>query len=421
MKIGHNVNVNSVDYLRNSSIKEFTGVKYTSSDLKDGLLSVIVMAKNKTTLNEVKQQILSLHPENKLKCEYKIIKGFAVSVNPSSNWVNKNRDIDICLDGTVKIPNDTFKERDNKKNNRLNIAMPSLEMDKVWAKGFTGKGVTIAILDTGIHPHPDFAGRIVGFKDFVNQKTEPYDDQGHGTHCSGDAAGNGTVSNGLYKGSAPEASLVGVKLFDKNGDCKDSDLIKGVEWVVENKDKYGIRVISMSWGDKPLVSWLKDPLALAVDTAFKRGIITVASAGNSGPKAETVKTPAFTPSCIAVAAVDDENTLKTDDDNIPFFSARGPSPIDGLKKPDIATPGVDIMAASTTNDYRSGTGTSMACPIMAGIIACLIQASPSIGGEALKKVLFETARKIKGENEYSQGAGVPNANMVLDRILTRKE
>lgn len=173
-------------------------------------------------------------------------------------------------------------------------------------EGLTGKGVTIAVVDTGVHPHEDLTqptNRIVAFKDFVNEKKTPYDDQGHGTHCVGDAAGNGTASQGLYTGPAMEANVVGVKVLDAEGGGQLSTVMKGIEWCIKNREKYSIRVISLSLGAIATESYRDDPLCQVVEKAWHRGIVVCAAAGNEGPAAGTISTPGHDPIILTVGTL----------------------------------------------------------------------------------------------------------------------
>ncbi len=278
--------------------------------------------------------------------------------------------------------------------------------------GYTGKGVTIAVIDTGIYPHDDLTkpnNRIIAFKDFINNQEEPYDDQGHGTHCSGDAAGNGNRSEGRFIGPASEASLVGVKVLDKDGSGQLSTIIEAISWCIQQKDDLNIRVISMSLGAPAFESYRDDPLAQAVEKAWHNGITVCAAAGNSGPYPFTISTPGIDPLIITVGAMDDENTLTREDDEVARYSSRGPT-IDLRMKPDIYSPGTDITSLTVPGsplekelpeqlvgeDYIRLSGTSMATPITAGVVALMLEANPYLSPNDVKSILVTTAQPLSG-------------------------
>lgn len=177
---------------------------------------------------------------------------------------------------------------DRKVTALLDIASRQIEaVDIQEQQGFTGKGVTVAIIDTGIHPHADLVNpenRIIAFKDFINNKEEPYDDNGHGTHCAGDAVGNAFQSEGKYIGPAPEASVLGVKVLDQDGSGRLSTIIQGITWCMEHKEEFNIRIISLSLGAPAYESFRDDPLALAAEKAWHAGIVVCAAAGNEDRK-----------------------------------------------------------------------------------------------------------------------------------------
>src|SRR5690606_33155351 len=156
-------------------------------------------------------------------------------------------------------------------------------------------------------------------------------------------AGNGFQSEGLYAGAAPEADIVGVKVLDFSGGGRLSTVIRGIEWCIENKEKYGIRILSLSLGSPALESYRHDPLAQAAEKAWHKGIVVCAAAGNDGPNRGTISTPGNHPLIITVGAVDDRNTVSREDDVRAPFSSLGPTP-DGLIKPDIYAPGTDIIS-----------------------------------------------------------------------------
>lgn len=310
----------------------------------------------------------------------------------------------------------------------LDVATPAVNAPPVWDNGFRGDGIGIAVLDTGIYPHPDLTSprnRITGFKDFVNGRAQPYDDNGHGTHCAGDAAGNGDKSGGQYSGPAPEANLIGIKVLNKMGSGAMSDLLAGIQWCIDNKDAYGIRVLSMSLGGKASASYKDDLLCQAVEKAWQAGIVVCAAAGNEGPDTGTVSSPGIDPVIITVGALDDKNTVTTGDDSIASFSSRGPT-IDGLTKPDLVTPGVNIISLRSPNSYidknnkdarvgewyTSLSGTSMATPVCAGVAALILQCCPELTPDNVKSLLMSTCRTVNMDPN-SQGAGLVDVYSAL--------
>lgn len=293
--------------------------------------------------------------------------------------------------------------------------------------GYTGKGVGIAVLDTGIYPHPDLTrsdNRIIVFKDFVNKKDSPYDDNGHGTFVAGVAAGNGYSSNGKYAGVAPEANLIGVKVMNENGEGKSSDILAGMQWVVDNREKYNIKVMSLSLGSKPSGFFGTDPLVAAVNEVWKKGIFVVAAAGNSGPKRSTIATPGISPNIITVGAVDDKRTVDIKDDVVADFSSRGP--VNGrVKKPDVVAPGVGMVSLNTDaafvpgsrystlkEHYKTMSGTSVSTPLVSGVGALIIGQNPKYTPDQVKELIMKNARDIKS-SVSAQGKGIIDVKTVL--------
>lgn len=314
----------------------------------------------------------------------------------------------------------------------LNTALPSIGATVVQnIRGLTGKGINIAVLDTGVFPHPDLTrpvNRIVAFKDYINHKSAPYDDNGHGTHVAGVIAGNGWSSNGKYKSPAPEAGIVAVKVLDGMGEALDSVVIKGIEWCISNRIRYNLRVISLSLG-KMQVSPIKDDLVVqAVEKAVRSGLVVVASAGNSGPGFRTIECPGTSPSAITVGAVDDRGTPEQTDDRICGFSSRGP--VTGAKtpKPDIAAPGESIVSLRAPDSalavrnpsrcvgsqYFMLSGTSVATPIVAGVVAQILQQRPLLTPIQVKNLLKKNAYRRKGMNPNTFGSGLLNVRFLLN-------
>ncbi|MEV8374765.1 S8 family peptidase [Kribbella sp. NPDC056861] len=272
-----------------------------------------------------------------------------------------------------------------------------------WKGGYTGKGVRVALLDTGVDvTHPDLRGRIAVYKNFT--KDSALDSVGHGTHVASTLAGTGALSHGLYRGVAPDASLViGKVLADPEEDGEESTILAGMEWAaVEQK----ARIVSMSLGydDEPGI----DPLEEAVNRLTARtGVLFVTAAGNAGPD-PGLGSPATADAALAVGAVDKNDQLAR-------FSSRGPRLEDGAIKPDVTAPGVDIIAARSKDSSPPGEqvgryyvnlyGTSMATPHVAGAAAILAQQHPQWKAPELKAMLMSTAKSIAGQTAYEQGAG----------------
>lgn len=291
---------------------------------------------------------------------------------------------------------------DRKVTATLAESVPLIGAPQAWQTGLDGSGITVAVLDTGFDPnHPDLAGKVAVSKSFIDG--EPVaDGHGHGTHVAATVAGSGAASAGSRKGVAPGARLAIGKVLDNAGSGSDSSVLAGMEWAAKT---VGAKVISMSLGAGPTDG--TDPMAQAVNRlSAETGALFVIAAGNNGPGRETVNTPGTADAALTVAA-----TSKTD--AMADFSSRGPRSLDGALKPDIAAPGVDIIAARAAGttmgtpvdaNYTTASGTSMATPHVAGAAAILAQAHPDWPGDRLKTALMSTA-KDAGHTVYEQGAG----------------
>jgi len=265
--------------------------------------------------------------------------------------------------------------------------------------GLTGAGMAIAVIDTGIDPgHADLdGGKIIGWKDYVNGLTTPYDDHGHGTHVSSIAAGAGH-GNPIYKGVAPGASLVGVKVLNSGGSGLNSDVIAAIDWCVTNKNAflYPIKVMNLSLGSGGSSDGT-DSVCVACNNAMDAGIVVVLAAGNDGPATYTIGSPAAAAKPVTVGAMSDlgKNGFYLAGYGPPSdrYSSRGPT-ADGRIKPDVSAPGVNIMAAQygTTTGYVQMSGTSMASPFVAGISALILQRNPTFTPALVKSRIMSTAQ-----------------------------
>ena len=292
------------------------------------------------------------------------------------------------------------------------------------ANGVTGSGVGVAVLDTGITPLPDFAGRLVDGVDLSGEGNPFQDSYGHGTFVAGLIAGNGASSGGQYTGEAPGANLISVKVAGSSGKTDLAGVILGVGWVVDHQATDHISVLNLSLGAQPFTSTVLNPVDMAVEAAWHHGVAVVASAGNAGPFNGTILSPGDDPLVITVGALDDHGTAAAGDDSMTAFSSVGPTNPDGWFKPDLVASGrsvVSLRAPGSTVDRNNpsarigsanfvGSGTSFSAAITSGAAALVIQAG-SIAGQpdALKARLLGGATTGPVGNPFVDGHGALNA------------
>ncbi|WP_242855892.1 S8 family serine peptidase [Ruminiclostridium josui] len=255
---------------------------------------------------------------------------------------------------------------------------------------YSTKDVVVAVIDTGIDAsHVDLdGGKVIAWKDYVNNKTTPYDDNGHGSHCASIIAGTGE-GNSSYKGVAPGAALIGLKVLNASGSGSMSNVTAAIDWAVTNKDKYNIKIISLSLGTDESSDGT-DSTSVAINKAFNAGIVPVVAAGNSGPGKATIGSPGAASKALTVGAFGD---LGEKGFFLANFSSRGLT-ADGRVKPDIAAPGYQITAAkaNSTNKYVAYSGTSMATPFVAGTAALIFDANPSLTASQAVNIITSTAQ-----------------------------
>lgn len=412
------------------SFESLTGTRLTS----DGRLRLIVSFQDAESAKKVRD-LCSDGKCFRISGELPLVNGFTAEVEPKQvNTLLKalppgSR---VAVDRELDYPDPRFlfptrpKEGPPKDSGTLDVSTALIGIQKVWDQGYTGKGQTIAVIDSGIHPHPDLKDKIVGWVDLKDGQPKPMDTFGHGTHVAGIAAGTGAKSAGTVKGVAPDADLVGVRITSV------AEAIKGIQWVIENKEKYNISVLNMSLGDFATRSYKDDPWAQAAQKAVDAGLIVVVAAGNDGPSEGSVSTPGTHPDVITVGALDDRRTMDRGDDTVADFSSRGPTSIDGLTKPDLLAPGVSIfgpLAPGATldvpelphigTDYFAISGTSMATPMVAGLAAILKQANPELTHHQIKEILVHTADRYLPDESNVQGAGLLDASEALEVALDR--
>ncbi|MFJ9830209.1 S8 family peptidase [Streptomyces sp. NPDC101169] len=292
----------------------------------------------------------------------------------------------------------------------LDKSVPQIGAPVAWAAGYTGKGVKVAVLDTGVDAgHPDLSTQVVESKNFT-AAADATDHFGHGTHVASIVAGTGAKSGGKYKGVAPDAEILNGKVLDDSGSGDDSGILAGMEWAAAQ----GASVVNLSLGgyDTPEV----DPLEAEVDKlSAEKGILFAIAAGNEGP--QSIGSPGSADAALTVGAVDKKDRLAD-------FSSTGPRTGDGAIKPDVTAPGVDITAAAAKGSvidqevgekpegYLTISGTSMATPHVAGAAAILKQEHPDWGYAELKGALTGSAKGGK-YTPFEQGSG----RIAVDRAI----
>lgn len=354
---------------------------------------------------------------------------------------------------------------------------------------FTGKGVTIAFLDSGFYPHVDLTtprNRILSYRSLIDKDGDlsslfqPDVASWHGMMTSVVAAGNGALSNGFYRGIAPEADVVLIKLA-RTGRITDENIQNGLEWVLENREKYNIRVVNISAGGDDEQSYLTDPVSQAVEECSAKGITVVCAVGNSGHLPDhPVVPPASAPSCIAVGGLDDNNSINRAKRGM-YRSSYGPT-IDGLQKPEVIASSIWVPAPilpntptaqqaallekldkATDDDlhriirenqgidpeldaaldrpvhsirqiiilkirrenvitkhYKYVDGTSFSAPIVSSIVAQMIEANPSLTPSQIKRILITTAERLPHYEVDRQGWGVVDPRRAVEIAVSIK-
>lgn len=278
----------------------------------------------------------------------------------------------------------------------------------------TGRGIGVAVLDTGCFPHEDINNQIAVFCDMIRHRPAPYDDNGHGTHVCGIIAGNGVSSGGRYAGIAPGCSLIPVKVLDRRGNGYTSDVLAGLRWVRKHQEEHNIRIVNISVGSFPCRNMSENSaLVCGVDAAWDDGLIVVVAAGNMGPKDGTITTPGISRKVITVGCFDDDQEVRVMGTRMVNYSGRGPTAA-CVCKPDLVAPGTSIAScAPRSHAYATRSGTSMATPLVAGAIALLLEKEPSLTNRDVKLRLRETSTDLALPRNR-QGWGLLNLKNLLN-------
>jgi serine protease AprX len=315
--------------------------------------------------------------------------------------------------------------------------LPTLKANLI---GLDGSGVTVAVVDSGINMfHPDLSGnagsRVVAGTQFGSSLNTD-DENGHGTHVAGVISGSGAASNGQYRGVAPGADLVNVKVSDMYGMTYESNLLEGLQWIYDNRSAYNIRVVNISINSTVAQSYHTSPLDAAVEILWLNGIVVVVSAGNNGTGTapSVLYPPANDPFVITVGSTEDKGTSSLGDDSMAIFSAYGTTE-DGFAKPDLVAPGRNIVAPLGSLDnavfqlhplfrvddnYFRMSGTSMSAPMVSGTVALLLQDEPYLTPDQVKYRLKSTANgKWMAYNPSKAGSGYLDVYAAVRGFTTR--
>ncbi|HTP10218.1 MAG TPA: S8 family peptidase [Anaerolineae bacterium] len=316
----------------------------------------------------------------------------------------------------------------------------AINANKVWfaIPKRQGTGVGVAVVDAGINWQQDLytksgQNRVVAnvrFNTDYNQTT--FDNYGHGSHIAGIVGGNGSASNGKYIGVAPMANIINVKVSNDDGSATTATVVAGLQWVLENRARYNIRVVNLSLNSAVGESYHTDPLDAAVEILWFNGIVVVVSAGNNGTGA--LYSPANDPFVITVGAVDDKGTTNLADDVVTTYSAYGTTQ-DGFSKPDLVAPGQNIVSLiGNTNGviptqhpgnrvdgtYFRMSGTSMSAPMVSGAVALLLEDEPSLNPDQVKYRLEATANRTwPGYTAVQAGFGYLDVYAALNSTTTQ--
>ncbi|MFF7052167.1 S8 family serine peptidase [Streptomyces griseorubiginosus] len=400
-------------------------------DTRRRTLPLIVSYEGKSAQRRSTQKSLVADADATVRRELPSVAGAAITVpkaRADDMWQALTEEQGVArvwLDGRFKAPADeegaTAGEAatagETAKTGEAGGGVAQIGAPAAWAAGYDGKGVKVAVLDTGIDTtHPDLASAVKASKNFTG--TNSTDDMaGHGTHVAATLAGSGERSGGRYKGVAPGAGILNAKVLDDNGEGSDSGVIAGLEWAAGQ----GAKVANLSLGQEDTPG--EDPVEAAVNALSKStGMLTVAAAGNEGPEAGTVGSPGAAESALTVGAVDGEDRLAD-------FSSTGPT-ADNALKPDLTAPGVDIVSARAAHGhmgdpaadgYVSMSGTSMATPHAAGAAAILAQRHPDWTGARIKQALTASTTPTIGATGYQQGTGRIDVARALEGAVASEQ
>ena len=316
--------------------------------------------------------------------------------------------------------------------------------DQLWIgatkknQGFTGAGIGVAVIDSGIAQTPDLNSRVAVTVDFTGTRSGNGDPYGHGTHVAGIIAGG----NDAYPGIAPGATLVNLRVIGADGSGATSDVIDAINWAIAHRVQFNLRVINLSLGHPVMEAAADDPLCVAVQHAVDEGIVVVVAAGNFGkmpdgtPIVGGTHSPGNAAAALTIGALNTKGTPERSDDVMATYSSRGPTMFEGLVKPELVAPGNRIVSASSDNSYFEQvypewivqgkgkkayiemSGTSMSTAVVSGAVALLLQAMPTLSPAEVKLLLQLTSSPVAGAGLIEAGAGSLNIAAAMQLATT---
>jgi len=390
-------------------------LRQIASEMPDQWVAVIVQkadeSKDAESLVEKLGGLVTkdLHIINAFAAELPAEAALSLSKNDSVQWVS--------LDALMEKSDKPVKDTDPVEPIPETYFLDTLNVREVWDMGYQGMGVAVAVIDSGIALDRDFylknKTRVKFSVSFSIDAFKTADNYGHGTHVAGVVGGMGGASDGQYAGIAPQVNLINLKISDDDGQAYESDTVEAMQWALDNKELFNIRVVNMSINSTAEQSYHTSPLDAAAEILWFNGIVVVASAGNKGPAGDyntANAAPANDPFIITVGASDEHGTADRADDTIAPYSAFGTT-MDGHVKPEIIAPGTDIISVLATSsdwywdyperavlgmEYFRISGTSSAAPMVAGAVALLLQAEPDLTPDQVKYRLISTGSELEG-------------------------
>lgn len=344
----------------------------------------------------------------KIKYEYTNANAIACEISPYG------------VDRLTELPEVSFVFIDHKAVLCLKNALAITGINSARTFNLTGKNIGIGVIDSGVYPHPDLTiqrNAIVYFKDLINNFDKPYDDNGHGTFTCGCISSSGYSSSKTYMGVAPDSNLCVVKAFDASGNGFISDIIKGIDLLIDEREKYNIRIMCIPF-EFPYIKTIKaNPLEEIIKKAIQNNIVVFAPSGNLGPQPYSIYFPGNMKDIITVGGISHGDKIHKNL-SISIFSGRGPTS-SGDTKPDIIAPCANITSLSSNtsynpefrvktelqNPYTTKSGTSAACAIASGVAALILEKTPELSPADIKSILFISTTSL-GENKFSQGKGI---------------